>query len=314
MTVSKLKLCVEHAVGCLRWSELGLEIEALSATSAPARLDDGRLDQVKAPKLFLLHIPRTGGTSIEETILGWVGAGQSARHIELLPHAERNSLSARTFLSGHMFYDEMKRLPYISDFKIIIALREPHARLASALTAADALNDPENAPFYSTFDRQTQATADRLATVDVNNATELAEFLATLNAWGRRAFDNCQTRFLSCDPFSGATASDASISAINLRTACNRVEGADFLCITERLTEGIRTVAHALEQPLPERIMQMNSSASPVWGAGRRINHRDPKIREAMGPAVRFDIQLYRHALGLGGRTNSAYCNASRVS
>jgi hypothetical protein len=50
MTVSKLKLRVEHPVGRLRWSELSPEIEAISATSARARLDDGRLDRDKAPK------------------------------------------------------------------------------------------------------------------------------------------------------------------------------------------------------------------------------------------------------------------------
>ena len=249
--------------------------------------------------LILLHIPKTAGTSVQDTVVGWVGPDHSATHIETIDVADRGGLGDRKFISGHLFYDEIQRLPYVRNFKLAVSFREPYARLASTLRMLDRFGRPENSAQFATIPKQAQEIAVQISRINFNVGKELAFFFQRISPWGRAALDNCQTRFLTCDPLSAAKSPYDELAPDALELAYSRLDTFDFIVLTEDLGESIARIAGELNYPPPQHVIHSNSATSSDWAAARSLDYNDAEIREAMMPLVERDLKLYARAVRL---------------
>ena len=249
--------------------------------------------------LILLHIPKTAGTSVQDTVVAWVGPDQSATHIETIDVADRGGLGGRKFISGHLFYDEIQRLPYVRNFKLAVSFREPYARLASTLRMLDRYGRPENSVQFATIPRPAQELAVQVSKIDFNVGKELAFFFESMGPWGRAALDNCQTRFLTCDPLSASKSPYDELGSDALAVVYSRLETFDFIVLTEDLGESIARIAGEFNYPPPRHVIHSNSATSSDWAAARSLDHNDAEIREAMMPLVERDLKLYARAVRL---------------
>lgn len=250
-------------------------------------------------RLILLHIPKTAGTSVNDIVTDWVGPDQAAVHIELLTNEQRRTLDNLKYISGHIFYDEVQRLPYAGRYKLAVSLREPHARLASTLGMLDRYNQSENKVQLESLSDVAQSVAARLSDVDFDSASALSRFFEDLDPWGYAAIDNCQTRFLACDPLSASESPFAELARDAFKTAISKLESCDFIILTHDMTASVARLASEFAMPIPTEIPHSNKADSDDWAKGRKIDSTNPAIREAMSPMVDQDIRLYEHALKL---------------
>lgn len=244
------------------------------------------------PRLFFLHIPKTAGTSFVDLGVRWFGQKNSANYIEGRPVAARKKLGKKRFVSGHIFYDEMMRLPYIGDCKRAIFLRDPYARLASHLRYMDRYNQPEFERGFAVLRPELQGIVKKLAQVDFNSPREIETYLSDLTDWGNAAYHNCQTRFLVCDLESSAiTPYLPQLPEHALEQACERLSKFDYLCLSEEFADSVAPMAADFGFDLLSETPRSNTESS-----SRKLDYLDPAIRNVLAPFLEEDVALYQFA------------------
>ena len=242
-------------------------------------------------RLFFLHIPKTAGTSFVDTVRPWFAHEQAANYIEGLDAETQAGLGDKHFISGHLFFTQIHRLPYIAHCRLISIFRDPYARLASHLRYMDRYNQPEYAAAYNALREDLRQVVRAIAEVDFQRPEDLERLFATLGPWARAAFENCQTRFLFCDPTSTAASPYQDLPDHALDIALERLEALDMIGISERLDDTIAGVATSCGRPPPPRTARSNTASSD-----RQIDVADPGIRAIMAPLVSQDERLYARA------------------
>ncbi|WP_448951156.1 sulfotransferase family 2 domain-containing protein [Labrys neptuniae] len=245
-------------------------------------------------RLFFLHIPKTAGTSFVDTVINVYSKKFSANYIEGLPLNSRLYLSNKNFISGHLSYDEVFRLPYIGDYKTCVVLREPYARLVSHIRYMDRYNLPSYEGQCKMLKPDLQDVVRQLKGVDFSSALSLEKFFKNMNAWAISAFDNCQTRFLTCDPLSPALSPSLPLPDYAHRLAQDRLSRFDVIGITERFDDTMSQVSTAIRHALPSYRAFSNTDSSP-----RKIDINNNEMRHILAPFVEKDIHVYNAGLKL---------------
>jgi Sulfotransferase family len=251
------------------------------------------------PKLFFLHIPKTAGTTFVDTLASFYPNELRANYIEGLDHDQRLRLGNRSFISGHLFFEEIRRLPFAAEFSQILLLREPYARLASHLRFMDRYATPAFKADYELMLPHLKDVVNRISEVDFECSESLGEFFSDLSPWSRLAFDNSQVRFLVDDP--GPHFASKALNAEVLGNAIQRLSAFDYIGTTENIDVFVGQIASAFGFGSNYQVMQSN-----VATAGRRINYLDPRIRYVMHDFVKYDCRLYDEALTRQNARNSA--------
>jgi hypothetical protein len=241
-------------------------------------------------KLFFLHIPKTAGTTIVDTLSSFFPEEARANYIEGLDHKQRLQLGNRRFISGHLFVEEIKRLPFTGDFSHCILLREPYARLASHLRFMDRYATPSFRADYRQMPAYLRDVVDRIAEIDFECPNSLGDFFADMSPWSKVAYDNSQVRFLVDDP--GPHNLTRTLNDEVTNEAIDRLFAFDFIGTTENIAAFVGQIARAFGFDSNRQIARSN-----VALAGRPIDHRDPRIRDVMHDLVKYDCRLYEAAL-----------------
>jgi len=214
------------------------------------------------------------------------GIERSATFVESLTKDERSFLDEKYFISGHLFFDELMRLPNFYLFDLAIIFREPFARLASHLRFMDRYNQPQYTAEFNVLPLELKSVVIGLREVEFQNPDHISKYLNSIDGWARAAFDNCQTRFLSCDPENPDRPPSGPLPDDALTVATRRLYKFAFIGVTEHLDEFV-TCLTGQKRNIP----QLN-----VATCVRNIDIENPAIREAMWPTVKQDLLLYAKA------------------
>lgn len=240
--------------------------------------------------LFFLHIPKTAGTSFVDTLKPWFPEYSRANYIEGLSPNDRMELSGKQFISGHIFFDEIRRLPYISEYSLVSVFRDPYARLASHIRYMDRYNQTEYEAAFNHLGDDLKAIVRTIGQLDFQRPDDLERLFAKLPAWGRAAYENCQTRFLVCDLESTVASPYEDLPDGALDLALERLESLDLIGISEALDTTVGRLAALLGRPTA--LAPRSNTAS----SARALDHTDPRIREVMRPLLGLDEAVYARA------------------
>jgi len=207
---------------------------------------------------------------------------------------DRLKLGNMNFISGHIFLEDIKKLPYIVNYNLISIFRDPYRRLASHIRYMDRYNQPEYETQFNHLGDELKIVVKSIEKVDFERPDDLEALFASLPAWGRAAFENCQTRFLVCDLASVVASPYGDLPEGAFDLALERLEALDVIGISEALDTTIEQLAVRLGTPFAPRAPVLNTASSH-----RKLNHNDPHIREVMRPLLGVDELLYTRAKAL---------------
>lgn len=204
-------------------------------------------------KLFLVHIPKTAGTTVNEVLSSHL---LSKVHIEREPdwHSTLRTGVDEQFVSGHVTAPHALSLIDRADWFVFTFLRDPVEHLISHLKWAQYMGRYEHLHVFPT---EVQDVCRYVSETDLNDISRLAGMLATFPK-ARVFFDNCQTRFLS------GHREGEWIERRHLFDAMNVANNLDFVGSTENL---INDLALLLRRAgLAIKIQTQRSNISPVSG------------------------------------------------
>ncbi len=250
-------------------------------------LQNGERSQVK-PDLFFLHIPKTAGTSLVDAIKRYFLVASPLDYN--FPDLEAR-LAASDFVWGHISLGAFRQIPGSARFRVAVIIRDPFTRLASHLQFADRYNEPSFAEDFHELPDAVKVTVRKLADVDFGDANAIGAFLRSTSRWGRAAFDNCQVQFLTDTPRPPDYILSSCVTDAQIKEAVASLESFEFLGVTEDLSAAIADISNVYGWKIARVAPESN-----VGHHGRRVNLRDPAIRDAMSPLLQGDLAVYRRA------------------
>jgi len=239
-------------------------------------------------RLFLVHIPKTAGTTINESIAKELGKDRVRTHIESAPGLLTNIQTLSTdveYVSGH------HRLPDVLNnidrkrWFVFAILRNPVRHLVSHLKWVKSLGDPDNELVRTRHSATIQAMANRLWEIDLNDVGRIHRFIHEEFDEAKQLFDNCQVRYLTkyCERPINAADAAASVEALG---------SMNYVGFTEDLQDAYATIARILGATEGFTIIP-HSNESRLDEA---VNLGDPVIGRFYREAVRWDAHLYTAA------------------
>ena len=239
-------------------------------------------------KIFMVHIPKTAGSTINHLVTKCLGDDHVLTHIE-------NRVGALTalkspppnilFASGHHKLPDVIDAIERSQWFVFLNLRNPVEHLISHLKHLKALGNPQDEARRSRHTSEIQQMALRLWEINLNNIDELHRFINEEFVGGVQLFDNCQTRYL-------ISTRNGVIRQNDAEEALSAMETIDFVGFTETLTESLSAIENVLG------IMISHSSNYRINQAilSESVNLGDPAILSYYREAVRWDAAVYMAA------------------
>lgn len=243
---------------------------------------------ILAQNLFLVHIPKTAGTTVNKLIKEALGDENTATHIESRSNflstldVDANSLK---FISGHL------RLPYVLDnidtqhWFLFTILREPVQHLISHLKWVKALAFPDNARVFDNQSKTIQEVARRLGEISLNDVDKIGRLIREDFEEARQLFDNCQVRYL-------INYRKELIGPADMAAAIEALDCFNYVGLTERLSNACVILGDVI-------LKEIDSSSMPILNQAKikeEINLEDSIICNFYNEAVQWDVALYEAA------------------
>jgi hypothetical protein len=268
----------------------GDKIEVLDSTEADEFLEPVLLKRTefmpKKTKLFLMHIAKTGGTSVNSWLISSLGPDRCRAHLESRSNWENNNLDKEhDFLSGHIRLKAAKRLMNLDRFYTAAVFRDPIEHLASHLCWVKYIGADSKSEFFKSHQRDIQKLALQIQSVDFSKPVELKEFLNSTNPTMNNLFDNCQLRYLLSEELQGRVGYD------ELLMAKRTLDEIDVIGVTEHLDSFVARVGELMKISYPESTPNRNAQGNRF---GLDVLNGDT-IR-AMLPFTQFDSIIYQLA------------------
>ncbi len=239
---------------------------------------------VKNAPLLYVHIAKTAGSTVNKVLTDLFMDERSVIHAESRNDWEELVANGQVdFLSGHIEYENFNQVPSLQCFKKAITFREPYAHVVSHLCWIRALSLAEKKRSYDAHPEYIQRLSDTLATCDFTCPDQLSEVIANFNDIESRLLDNTQTRYIRKKiGKKGVDYEDVINSIENLKSF--EYIGTDN-GIRHFLSEILRD--YGAESELEDR---RENVLSCKFG----FDLTDSKIKKALYPLVKYDLELYR--------------------
>lgn len=239
----------------------------------------------KSLKLFLLHIPKTAGTSINSIFSEKLDSCKL--HIESERSTEYRYLDPQRFdyLSGHVRYFEAATLLDLREFIKMTILRDPFEQLVSHLNWVYHISHDRNHPRFQRQTEQVLNLGRQIADTDFHDPDQVSTWISSLSPEGHTLFNNNQTRYLSNRPETiKPTEIDASSAVETLRTF-------DIVGTRENLPLFLKLVANLTGLMIDQAPKNKNKLSNP-----KRIPN-SKKIKTALFPLYCHDQVVYKDLL-----------------
>ena len=242
--------------------------------------------------ILYVHIPKAGGSAVNEFFLQRLGKAAC------LPHAENQfrglqpdpaSFSKFKFISGHLVYPNLKRHADGGDRFVMTVLREPLEQLISHIAWIRYQTEPAQRRAFHGLPDHVKALSEQLAKFDPSNADALDRFLSNLEPQNMGFFDNCQTRYL-------VSQVNGPIAPGMLRRAKSNLAAMDFVGIQESMQDVFDWLSYTLGLEPADASAGVNESKRKYG-----LDARDPAIQRVLRPFVALDQELYEHGKTLFG-------------
>jgi hypothetical protein len=255
-------------------------------------------------KFFFLHIPKTGGQSINHFFRRTCTEETYLDHIESLDLAAINQgfFSSKKFVSGHLPFPRVKAiLTPRKEWFFLTFVREPFSQLLSHLSWVR--NVHANPSVYKMHSEEIQELSDVFARTDFHDVNQFKSLVENLPEYALFLFDNCQVRyFADPDP-------TTSLGAKECARAIKESSFFDYIGVFEDFENSMKELVDL------EYGKEFNDLEIP------HQNKKNPKIienesllpsfREITAHLIRYDEKLYQELTGLRGedRPESPRCS-----
>ncbi|HEX3447678.1 MAG TPA: sulfotransferase family 2 domain-containing protein [Isosphaeraceae bacterium] len=227
--------------------------------------------------LFYLHVPKSGGTSVNVLLRRSFPAEQGVRWLEYYPRrlADNSAgLGRHPCYSGHVVYRFRDLLP--ARTAVMTFLRDPVDRAVSA--------------FYFFRSQGREKLAEEQTTPGLDRCCELSldEFLEAEPHAARVHLGNIQTWMFS-QPHMYHVSPWRPLTLADLDEAKRNLERVAFVGVTARFEESIELLCRMCDWPLPDAVPHENRT--PVRPGAEEVS---PEARAALEELTTLDADLYR--------------------
>jgi hypothetical protein len=237
-------------------------------------------------RVFLLHIPKTAGTSINDYFTNKLGSKYAFPHsFENFELSRSNALQNTFFASGHVSFDKFDRITKNVDGIRTIVLREPFAHLISHLSWVRHLAEEENHEFFLKHPPGIQTIAMEMKNYDFTEPQQVKSFLMRFNRTKISLFYNNQTRYLV------SKLRAENLLPSDIKVACDNLKKFDLV----GLTEDFDCYFQALCQQSNNEF-NVDSPQSNVAKNYFGLDKSNSKLYELLNPFIRMDLVLYKWA------------------
>jgi len=240
-------------------------------------------------KIFYLHIPKTGGTSLNNDISKLCPGIRKFTHVEGIIRDPNNnhSLDTYRFISGHLFLNEALSFFPPDKWLYICLIRDPIQQLESHINWVLKITEDQSSDFFRNHGPIFQNMSFEIRGMDLEEPEGIRKLVTKIldNDLYRNLFDNCQTRYLT-------RRSKAPVTYNDLYSAIDSIHK-HFKLIgpIELYQDYLKELSHLLHVPLSGHSSRQNINQ-------QKINLFDTE--EKMGlikPFLQYDQQLYNMIL-----------------
>ena len=240
----------------------------------------------KNRKLFFLHIPKTAGSSVNDSLQKQLQKVPTYTHIEGIEERWQQLLDSR-FLSGHITYPVYEKVFSTANFILAAFFREPYQHLVSHLNWVRHLSEPEKQDFLLEHPQVIQNISKRLSTLDFTSTDMWALFVKDMKPVQFGLFDNLQVRYLS-DVQHGERVNEG-----HLQQALQRLKNIHLVGIAEHFNDSMSLIHQAMGFDAPAEKGVRSNVNSFSYGT----KSSEVEFQKAVEPLVKFDRILYQQAL-----------------
>lgn len=239
-------------------------------------------------RMFLVHIPKTAGSSVNAFMEDCLGQRACASHIEGHPEWQFGTgpdIEDKVFLSGHVRLYDLRQKLILRNTLVATMLRDPIDQIISHIAWVRRLADPDEEERFYQHDTEIQHLATCLAELDLGSPVHLKKWASDLTDVGQSLFDNCQVRYLNDrEPTDRVTQRDLQVAIENLQVF-------DLVGRSDRVPSFLTMVAEKMgvERFSASDVNVRENISETKYG----LDCRDPGIREALESLIEFDQVLY---------------------
>ncbi len=272
--------------------QLTLDIPAPGQYVVEAKFKEGRvtplaiieIGEYESPKLVFMHIAKAAGSTVNSYFASQYPKSRYATHIESDNRWRKDPdyLQKFDFFSGHVGIFSLGRRFDLSRYYLVTVVREPFVQLSSHLAWIRKLSDPGEEHRLDRHPEYIRVFSDKLAKLDLSSPRDLKMLVQSLTEEQRQLVDNCQVRYFTRVELGQRVSSKNVRSAVKATGLFNRIGTADDL------DQFLNDVADDMGWSVPPVIKKENVTRN-FYG----LENAGIRVRSALKPLVRYDIQLY---------------------
>lgn len=234
--------------------------------------------------LLYVHIAKTAGTTVNQTLVDWFGRDNSFIHVESkIKWNQQHDLTKVEYISGHVPYESFMRVNWLKHYRKAITFREPYSHVVSHLAWIKALSLEENYNRYIKHPPYIQRLADKMKLFDFSELDQLSTFVFSLTQEELNLLDNTQTRYIR------KAIAKSRVDQADVHDALLNLDSFDFVGLDSDICGFLKKVATHYGFEMVNKSRREN-----VLGNKFGLSTENKEQMKVLSSLVRYDVELYK--------------------